>query len=109
MGDMLPPALLAPSMANRVWNSLTDTTFAGIHQLQFFDLALLIPYFSILFVLSLYGLHRYEMIRGYLKHRKDLPTGPPSRFEQLPRITVQLPLYNERYVVARLLEEVSKL
>jgi cellulose synthase/poly-beta-1,6-N-acetylglucosamine synthase-like glycosyltransferase len=36
-------------------------------------------------------------------------TAPPLKFEQLPRITVQLPIYNERYVVERLLEEVSKM
>ena len=106
---LIPPALLIASVADRVWNSLTDNTFAGIHQLQFFDYAILVPYFTILVVLSLYGLHRYEMIRGYLKHRKQLPTVAPSRFEHLPPVTVQLPLYNERYVVERLLAEVSKL
>ena len=31
------------------------------------------------------------------------------RFEQLPRVTIQLPLYNERYVVERLIEEVIKI
>ena len=31
------------------------------------------------------------------------------RFEQLPPVTIQLPLYNERYVVERLIEEVLKI
>ena len=93
----------------RAANALNDDTFSGIHQLTLFDWSLLIPYFSIMVVLSIYGLYRYEVIRGFLKARKKLQTEPAVRFEQLPRITVQLPLYNERYVVERLLEEVLKL
>jgi len=45
-----------------------DDTFAGIHQLAPFDYALLVPYFAILIVLSFFGMHRYEMIRGYFKN-----------------------------------------
>src|SRR4029079_18861240 len=83
--------------------------FAGIHQLAPFDWAILIPYFGILFLLSLYGLHRYETIRTYFKHRKNAVSEPRARFEQLPRVTIQLPLYNERYVVERLIDEVTKI
>ena len=90
-------------------DSLFDNTFAGIHRLDWFDWAMLIPYFAVLIVLSVYGLHRYEMIRSYWKHRGKMPVEPPQRFEQLPQVTIQLPLYNERYVVERLLEEVSKI
>ncbi len=86
-----------------------DDTFAGIHQLELFDWALLIPYFVLLFILALYGLHRYEVIRTYYRHRRKLPKQPPRRFEQLPPVTIQLPLYNERFVVERLLEAVLKI
>ncbi len=34
---------------------------------------------------------------------------PPQKFETLPRVTVQLPIFNERYVVERLLEETAKI
>jgi cellulose synthase/poly-beta-1,6-N-acetylglucosamine synthase-like glycosyltransferase len=34
---------------------------------------------------------------------------PPGRFEVLPRVTVQLPIYNEQFVVERLVEAVSRL
>src|SRR5882724_10991004 len=88
---------------------LFDQTFSGIYQLSPFDWALLIPYFGILIVLSVYGLHRYETIRRYRKFRKNLLHTAPRRFEKLPRVTIQLPLYNERFVVERLLEEVSKI
>jgi len=86
-----------------------DETFAGIHQLSWFDWVILIPYFTLLGILALYGVHRYEVIRIYLKHGRKLPKEAPQRFEQLPRVTLQLPIYNERYVVERLLEEVSKI
>jgi len=39
----------------------------GIHHLVLFDWIILIAYFSVLAVLSMYGLHRYEMIRGLLE------------------------------------------
>ena len=103
-------ALLAPaSPTDRFLRGLRDDTFSGIHQLGWFDWSMLIPYFAILIVLSVYGLHRYETIRTYFKHRGKATTEPPLRFEQLPPITIQLPLYNERYVVERLIEEVTRI
>src|SRR5580698_3328405 len=95
--------------AGRMLDALSDDTFKGVHRLMPFDWAMLIPYFSVLTVLSIYGLHRYAMIRGYLKHYKGFTGEPPSRFETLPRVTIQLPIYNERYVVERLLEETAKI
>jgi cellulose synthase/poly-beta-1,6-N-acetylglucosamine synthase-like glycosyltransferase len=107
---MLSPALiLAASLTGRLSEALFDDTFAGIHQLAWFDWALLIPYFALLGFVSFYGFHRYEVIRTYLKHRKRMPRGPAARFDEPPRVTVQLPIYNERYVVERLLEEVAKI
>jgi cellulose synthase/poly-beta-1,6-N-acetylglucosamine synthase-like glycosyltransferase len=98
--------LLAPGSA---WDSLFDTTFAGIHQMDWFDWSMLIPYFAVLIVLSIYGMHRYEMIREYLKFRKKIPKEPTRRFDQLPPVTIQLPIYNERYVVERLIDEVCRM
>lgn len=98
-----------PSLSSRIANGLFDDTFSGIYQLSPFDWSLLVPYFGILFILSIYGVHRYETMRRYKKYRSKLPRTAPQRFERLPRVTIQLPLYNERYVVARLLEEVSKI
>ncbi len=90
-------------------DALSDDTFKGVHHLMPFDWAMLIPYFSVLIVLSIFGMHRYAMIRGWAKHRGKFTGEPPSRFETLPRVTVQLPIYNERYVVERLLEETAKI
>ncbi len=112
LADMFAPAfLLAASLANRLVNQLTDTTFSGIYHLQPFDWALMIPYFVVLVVLSAFGIHRYKLIHEYLKFRKNLPVEPTNRFVEgeLPRVTIQLPLYNERYVVERLVEQVTKI
>ncbi len=109
----VPAMLLATSTssaADRLINSLFDDTFSGIHRLVFFDYAIMVPYFAVLVVLSMYGLHRYEMIRGYWKHRKKFHVEvQPVPFAQLPRVTIQLPIYNEQYVVERLIEETCKI
>ncbi|HLG96399.1 MAG TPA: cellulose synthase family protein [Bryobacteraceae bacterium] len=102
-------ALLLAGSMNQIVQSIFDDTFAGVYHLDVFDWSLLIPYFAILVVLSCYGCHRYEMIRRYLRQKKEKQAQPPSRWETLPRVTIQLPLYNERYVVERLIEEVSKI
>ena len=65
-------------------------------------------YLSVLIGLSGYGLHRYFLVYLFLKNRKRVPQ-PLAHFEQLPVITVQLPLFNEIYVVERLLRSVSEL
>jgi len=67
-----------------------------------------ICYFLVLTGLSLYGLHRYVIVYLFLKNRNKPPI-PLSTFEQLPRVTVQLPIYNELYVVERLLKSVAAL
>jgi cellulose synthase/poly-beta-1,6-N-acetylglucosamine synthase-like glycosyltransferase len=105
----IPAGLLLVTAVDRAIDSFFDPTFAGIHRLSWFDWSLLIPYFGVLIILSAYGLHRYEMIRGYMKHRRKLTEGPQGRWDELPRVTVQLPLYNEKYVVERLLEETLKM
>jgi cellulose synthase/poly-beta-1,6-N-acetylglucosamine synthase-like glycosyltransferase len=102
-------AFLATSGLDRLVRNLRDTTFVGIHQLGWFDWSLLIPYFGTLAILSIYGLHRYDVIRTYFKHRKNALKEPRERFAQLPRVTIQLPIYNERYVVERLIDEVTKI
>src|SRR5205809_4095982 len=65
-------------------------------------------YLGVLFGLSAYGLHRYFIIYLFLKNRKRASV-PASRFESLPKVTVQLPIFNEVYVAERLLRSVSEL
>ena len=86
-----------------------DTTFKGLYQLNAFDLALLVPYFVVLIMLASYGLHRYALVYVYYKNRKNRVTDPPGHFAELPRVTVQLPIFNERFVVERLVEAICRL
>src|SRR5271167_4466084 len=83
-----------------------DKTFVGLYQVNAFDLALLIPYFIVLVILAAYGAHRYWMVYLYYKHKKNKTTEPAAQFADLPRVTVQLPIFNEQYVVDRLLDAV---
>src|SRR5690242_11910434 len=106
----IPLALLATSAAtDRLMRRLFDNTFVGVHQLDWFDWSLLIPYFGTLIILSIYGLHRYDIIRTYFKYRKNATKDPRQPFDHLPRVTIQLPIYNERYVIERLIDEVTKI
>src|SRR6185436_1095037 len=68
----------------------------------------LATYFFILIILAGYGWHRYYLVYVYMKYRDKVPV-PAGRFEQLPRVTVQLPIFNEMYVVDRLIDAVSQM
>ncbi|MFA7232529.1 MAG: cellulose synthase family protein [Terrimicrobiaceae bacterium] len=65
-------------------------------------------YLAVLLGLSAYGLHRYSIIYLFLKHRGAAPK-PAGEFAELPKVTVQLPVFNEYFVIRRLLEAVGKL
>ena len=86
-----------------------DTTFRGLYHANFFDMGLLIPYFIVLIVLAFYGMHRYQLVYLYYKHRKKKVTEPESHFVELPRVTIQLPIFNEQYVIDRLVDCVCKI
>jgi cellulose synthase/poly-beta-1,6-N-acetylglucosamine synthase-like glycosyltransferase len=59
----------------------------------------------ILVVLAVYGFHRTHLVYLYYRHKKGRPQ-PAGRFTDQPAVTVQLPLFNEMYVVERLLDSV---
>ncbi|MEL6815144.1 MAG: cellulose synthase family protein, partial [Cyanobacteria bacterium J06598_3] len=87
-----------------------------------------ILYLSILSIISIYGFHKILMIWRFYKYRSNnnsaygqsygqlyghtanitvtQPTFSPS---ELPKVTVQLPIFNELYVAERLLEAIANL
>src|SRR6201981_3742103 len=97
---------LAQNPISNYWHQVTDRTFSGIYHANAFDLAMMIPYFIVLIILAVYGLHRYWLVYYYYKYRKNVP-GPPPEVTEWPRVTVQLPIFNERYVIERLVGAVS--
>ncbi len=103
-------AVLAPKgLGQYIRQHFLDKTFQGLYHANAFDLALLIPYFIVLILLASYGAHRYVLVYLYYKHKKNRTTEPASHFSELPRVTVQLPIFNEQFVVERLLEAVCRL
>jgi cellulose synthase/poly-beta-1,6-N-acetylglucosamine synthase-like glycosyltransferase len=82
--------------------------FEGLYRFNSFDLAILIPYLIVLLILSLYGIHRCWLVYTYMKCRHNVPSKASDPFEW-PAVTIQLPIYNERYVIERLLNAVSRL
>jgi cellulose synthase/poly-beta-1,6-N-acetylglucosamine synthase-like glycosyltransferase len=72
------------------------------------ELSVIVGYTALLVALAVFGLHRFAMTYLFLKHRFKLAV-PRARFGELPRVTVQLPIFNEMYVAERLLDAVAKL
>lgn len=77
---------------------------------------LCVSYFAVLLLLASYGVHRSHLVYQCWRYRHRLKrskTSPllASQFEsgELPRVTVQLPLFNEATVAVRLIETVSKI
>jgi cellulose synthase/poly-beta-1,6-N-acetylglucosamine synthase-like glycosyltransferase len=89
------------------WHRLVDPTFRGLYQANAFDLAIMLPYFFVMVILAVYGIHRYALVYNYFKNRRNI-AGPPPPIEEWPKVTVQLPTYNERYVIERLIEAVAQ-
>jgi cellulose synthase/poly-beta-1,6-N-acetylglucosamine synthase-like glycosyltransferase len=69
---------------------------------------LLALYFFVLSILAIYGWHRYYLVYLYMKN-KDKAPAPLPPLETLPPVTVQLPIFNEMYVVDRLIGAVCEL
>jgi Glycosyltransferases, probably involved in cell wall biogenesis len=72
------------------------------------DTIILASYFFVLLILAVYGWHRYYLVYVYMKHKHEQPV-PKAQFAELPVVTIQLPLYNEMYVVDRLVDAVCRI
>ena len=69
---------------------------------------ILVLYFFVLSILAIYGWHRYYLVHLYTKNRGKVPLPPPP-LAMLPRVTIQLPIYNEMYVADRLIDAVCEI
>ncbi len=81
--------------------------FKGLYQVNSFDVAVMAPYFVVMIILAMYGIHRYVLVYNFFKNRKRIAP-PPPEISEWPRVTVQLPIYNERYVIERLVDAVAQ-
>src|SRR5213593_283004 len=96
-------ALILPPERTHFFQLPAIDHWNNLYKLTAFDIFILIPYLTILTILAIYGLHRYHLVFLYLKH-KDKTAHPQARLVTKPRVTIQLPIYNEMYVVERLVE-----
>ena len=98
-------------MRQQWFNTTFTRGLAGqpLYQLNSFDLTILIAYFGVLTILAFYGIHRYILVYHYYKYRDQRPSAPARRFAEPPLVTIQLPIYNERYVIDRLIQAISRM
>jgi len=99
-------ALADQNPLSHYWHKITDRTFTGIYHANAFDLAMMIPYFIVLFVwrstVSI-ATGWFTIICLFEEYSPCSAAG-----HELSRVTVQLPIFNERYVIERLVEAVSR-
>lgn len=98
------PVLLDDLFARNVDN------ISNLYRLDTFDWTILALYFSLLGILAIFGAYRLAQVVSFWRYRKHAPQ-PQAYFSEqdLPFVTVQLPLFNEMYVVERLLKAVTAL
>lgn len=58
---------------------------------------------------TLYGLNSLILVLLYWRYRRRAPACPPLARDDLPPVTLQLPLYNEKHVAGRLIDAVAAL
>jgi len=102
------PCVDVPGFCDEIYK--TDLNISSLYQLDAFDWTILIIYFGILAILAIYGVYRVKQVAEFWRYRK-FPPQPRGAFAEadLPHITVQLPLFNEMYVVERLVQAVTEL
>lgn len=65
-----------------------------------------------LVLIFFYSLAQLNLLFNYLSHKRKTEEAPKFNLldpREIPLVTIQLPIYNEEYVVERLLENISKI
>jgi cellulose synthase/poly-beta-1,6-N-acetylglucosamine synthase-like glycosyltransferase len=76
---------------------------------MFFVYTCALLYFLGMVFIFLYSLAQGHLLVHFFKFKKESNQAPPKSPNSWPKVTVQLPIYNERYVVERLIDAVAKL
>jgi cellulose synthase/poly-beta-1,6-N-acetylglucosamine synthase-like glycosyltransferase len=104
----------APRGLGHYWKThYADHTFRNVYRWNAFDVSILIPYFIVMIILAFYGIHRYQLVWLYYRNRRNQARSsePPAHFDdaELPFVTIQLPIYNEQFVIDRLIDACCRL
>lgn len=78
------------------------------NDLPLWGAVLLSLHLCLLIILCFFGMHRLSMVFRWFKY-KDKREIITTQFESLPKVTVQIPLYNERMVAERIVDAVCAL
>jgi cellulose synthase/poly-beta-1,6-N-acetylglucosamine synthase-like glycosyltransferase len=79
---------------------------------MFLEYIIILIYSIALLLIFMYALAQLNLLLNYLKAKNTTDTSDKFDFsnqEEIPFITVQLPVYNELYVMKRLLKNIAKL
>jgi cellulose synthase/poly-beta-1,6-N-acetylglucosamine synthase-like glycosyltransferase len=81
-----------------------------LYSLDATDIGFIVAYFGILLLLAVYGFYRLRIVYQFWRYARHAPV-PAGRFAEgdLPRVTVQLPLFNEMYVAERIIDACAAL
>ncbi len=73
-----------------------------------FDTLLLSLYFVTVVLLGVFGIHRLTLVILYFLHRdRHVPLAAELTDAECPSVLVQLPIFNERFVIERLIDSVA--
>ncbi|WP_372920019.1 cellulose synthase family protein [Salegentibacter sp.] len=76
------------------------------------ELAILILYSFALLIIFIYSISQLQLLLNYLKAKKQTDSAEKYNLsdpKQTPTVTIQLPLYNELYIVENLLDNIAKI
>jgi len=76
--------------------------------LEWLGQAVIWAYIVVLALLCVYGLHRYFLVATFYRFRRR-PPRLMACFRELPHVTIQLPMFNERYVAKRVIEHACRI
>ena len=65
-------------------------------------------YLLTLTILAVYGFHRGHLVYLYWKLPQARAEAGRAHFDELPLVTIQLPMFNEMYVAERLIDSVAE-
>jgi len=108
--ELVPPEPIPEVVWRVLGHGGARPNISYLYHADAFDWVVMGTYFGILLLLSVYGIYRFRLVYLFLRYRHCRPQ--PARFfaeADLPCVTVQLPIYNEMYVVERLIRAATQL
>jgi len=75
---------------------------------EFLGWGFLSLHYALLVVLCIFGMHRLSMVARWYKY-KDVTPPQASPWAELPKVTIQIPIFNERNVAGRIIDQSVKM